>query len=196
MTRTPAGITALLILCSVAAGCSLRYTEDVRSAEDTVPEFVFSDAQFSRIENSRETIAMHAARLEQYKGGSKTYGKNISFMMRDNQGRTDTEGSCGMLASDSNAEKYMLYDDITIFNHPRNVKIHADELRWNGKTEQLTSGRTDTITITKEGTTIHGSGFSASGISNTFTFTGTVSGTVDTSDTKPETAEGDTNAQK
>ena len=195
MTRIPAGIAALLILCSVTAGCSLKYTEDVRSAEDIVPEFVFSDAQFSRIEDSRETISMHAARLEQYKGGSKTYGKNISFMMHDNQGKTDTEGSCGMLASDSDTEKYILYDNISIFNHPRNVKIHADELRWNGKTEQLTSGRTDTITVTKEGTTIHGSGFSASGISNTFTFTGTVSGTVDTADTKPETAEGDTNAQ-
>ena len=171
-----------LLFCLTVTGCSLKYSEDVRSAEDSVPEFVFSDADFSRYEDSKNTLSMHAKRLEQYKGGNRTYADNIQFKTRDKDGNVDTEGACGLLASDSSQKEYSLYDGIKIYNHSRNVQIDADQLRWNGKNEQLTSGRNDTITIKKEGTTIRGSGFSASGVSNEFVFTGAVSGTVDTTD--------------
>lgn len=178
----PCILSVLLLSGLLTAGCSLKYSEDVRNAEDSVPEFVFSDADFTRYENSKNTVSMHAKKLEQYKGGNKTYADSISFTMRDKDGAVDTEGSCGLLASDSQTEKYSLYNDIQIFNHSRKVRISADQLRWNGRNEQLTSGRSDTITIIKEGTTIRGSGFSASGVSNEFAFTGAVSGTVDTAD--------------
>jgi LPS export ABC transporter protein LptC len=171
-----------LLSSLTAAGCSLKYSEDVRSAEGSVPEFVFSDADFSRYEDSKNTLSMHAKRLEQYKGGNKTYADNIQFKTRDKDGNVDTEGACGLLSSDSSQKEYSLYDGIKIYNHSRNIQIDADQLRWNGKNEQLTSGRNDTITIKKEGTTIRGSGFSASGVSNEFVFTGAVSGTVDTTD--------------
>jgi Protein of unknown function (DUF1239). len=175
-------IPCLLLSGLLAGGCSLRYTENVTNSEDTVPEFVFEDAEFTRYENSRSTMSMHAEKLEQYKGGSRTYADNVRFTMKTEDGKIDTEGSCGLLASDSQAKKYSLYNGIQLFNHSRNVRIQADQLRWNGKSEQLTSGRSDTITIIKDGTTIRGSGFSASGVSSEFAFTGAVSGTVDTSD--------------
>jgi LPS export ABC transporter protein LptC len=174
--------STILLLGPFAAGCSLKYSEDIRNAEDSVPEFVFSDADFTRYENKKNTVSMHARKLEQYKGGDKTYADDIRFVMKDKDGKVDTEGSCGLLAADSGTQKYSLYSNIQIFNHARSVRIHADQLRWNGKNEQLTSGRNDTITIIKEGTTIRGSGFSASGVSNEFAFTGAVSGTVDTND--------------
>ena len=55
-------------------------------------------------------------------------------------------------------------------------------LKWNGKTEQLTGGRKDTARLEKEGTVIYGTGFSASGISKKFNFSGTVSGEIETKD--------------
>jgi LPS export ABC transporter protein LptC len=177
-------ISVFLLSGLLAAGCSLKYGEDIHNGEDNEPEFIFSDAEFMRYENSKNTVSMHAQKLEQYKGGNKTYADNVRFTMLDNDGKVDTEGLCGLLASDSQTQKYSLYNGIQIFNHSRNVRIHADQLRWNGKNEQLTSGRNDTITIVKEGTTIRGSGFSASGVSNEFAFTGAVSGTVDTDDEK------------
>lgn len=186
---------AIILLCSAASGCSLKYSENIKSAEDSVPEFVFSDAEFSRYEDNRNTLTMHADKLEQYKGGNKTYADSIHFSIHDKNGSIDTEGSCGLLASDSDKEKYSLYDGIRIFNHPRNVEIHADELRWNGRSEQLTSGRNDTVTIIKEDTTIRGAGFSASGISNEFAFTGAVSGSVDTAEAA-DTAKAKTEASE
>jgi LPS export ABC transporter protein LptC len=182
IVRQSSIISVLLLLGPLAAGCSLKYSDDVRNTEDSVPEFVFSDADFVRYENRRTTVSMHAQKLEQYKGGNKTYAENIHFTMHDKDGATDTEGSCGLLASDSQTQKYSLYNGIQIFNRSRNVRISADQLRWNGKNEQLTSSRNDTITIVKSGTTIRGSGFSASGVSNEFSFMGAVSGTVDTDD--------------
>jgi LPS export ABC transporter protein LptC len=175
-------IPVFLLFGSLTGGCSLKYGEDTLNVEEKEPEFIFSGAEFKRYENSKNTVSMHAEKLEQYKGGSKTYADNVDFRILNNDGNVDTEGSCGLLASDSQAQKYSLYNGIQIFNHSRNVQIKADQLRWNGKNEQLTSGRNDTITIIKEGTTIRGSGFSASGVNNEFAFTGAVSGTVDTND--------------
>ncbi|MCK9170197.1 MAG: LPS export ABC transporter periplasmic protein LptC [Treponema sp.] len=175
-------IPVFLLSGLLAGGCSLKYSEDAHNTEDKEPEFIFSGADFKRYENSKNTVSMHARKLEQYKGGSKTYADDVNFTIMDDDGNVDTDGSCGLLASDSESKKYSLYNGIQIFNHSRKVQIIADQLRWNGKNEQLTSGRNDTITIKKEGTTIRGSGFSASGVSNEFAFTGAVSGTVDTND--------------
>ena len=59
-------------------------------------------------------------------------------------------------------------------------------LRWNGKTEQLTGGRRDTVRIEKDGTIIYGTGFSASGVSKKFGFAGTVSGEIEAKDKEPQ----------
>jgi LPS export ABC transporter protein LptC len=172
------GIISVLCICS----CSLKYGTDTSGIEESVPEFTFSDAEFSRYKDKKNTMNVHADKIEQYKGGVKTYARNLTFIMLDKEGKAETKGSCGLLAADSDTEKYELYDTIHINNYTRKIELSADCLRWNGKTEQLTSSRNDTIAIKKSGTTIRGSGFSASGISNSFVFTGVVSGTVNTDD--------------
>ena len=58
-------------------------------------------------------------------------------------------------------------------------------LKWNGKTEQMTGGRKDTAKLEKDGTVIYGTGFSASGISKSFTFAGSVSGEIEAKDKQP-----------
>lgn len=128
---------------------------------------------------------MRARTLEQYKGGS-TYADSVSFTAYADDGSAETEGSCGLVAFDSKQKIYSLYDGIELTNEPRGVTISADELRWDGNTEQLTSRRTDTITMKKNGTVVRGSGFSASGVSNCFVFTGAVSGTVETDEDAEE----------
>ena len=121
---------------------------------------------------------MRARTLEQYKGGG-TYADSVSFTAYDDDGSAETEGSCGLVAFDAKQKIYSLYDGIELTSRSKNVTITADELRWDGNTEQLTSRRTDTITMKKNGTIVRGSGFSASGVSNRFVFTGAVSGTVE-----------------
>ena len=161
-----------------SAGCSLNYSDGKKNVESEVPEFVFSNADFSRWEKNKRTLSMRARTLEQYKGGG-TYADSVSFTAYDDDGSAETEGSCGLVAFDAKQKIYSLYDGIELTSRSKNVTITADELRWDGNTEQLTSRRTDTITMKKNGTIVRGSGFSASGVSNRFVFTGAVSGTVE-----------------
>ena len=161
--------------------CSLKYSETVNS-EDTVPEFVFEDTKMIRYENNKPSLEVTAGTLEQYKNTNETYGKDISFISYDDDGKVETEGSCGIIFADSDKQLYELYEDINLYNTAEKMRFYANVLRWNGRTEQLTSGRSDMVKIEKDDTIMRGSGFSASGISKTFTFRGNITGTIETSD--------------
>ena len=72
--------------------------------------------------------------------------------------------------------------NIQVSSKEDNVKFYSDSLKWNAKTEQLTSGKSNTVKIEKDDATIYGSGFSASGVSKSFSFSGSVSGEIITKD--------------
>ncbi len=161
----------------ISSSCSLKYDEAV-SAEEKNPEFVFYDTKLTRYENNSKKAEINTGYIEQYKDSDATYARDVNFKTIDKDGKLETEGKCGLLYFDSKKEIYELYDGIKLFNVKQNTRFSADILRWNGKTEQLTSGRTDMVRIEKDDTVIVGSGFSASGISGRFNFTGTVNGNI------------------
>lgn len=177
--------------------CTLKYDENV-NAEENNPEFVFSGAKLIRYENNRQKAVVTTEYVEQYKDSDETYAKNVQFKTLDSKGKVETEGSCGLLYFDSKRELYELYDDIKLFNTKQNTNFFAKNLKWNGKTEQLTSGKTDMVRLEKEDTVIIGSGFSASGVSGRYNFTGTVNGNIVTKSEKSEkvgTSEGSENKE-
>ena len=73
--------------------------------------------------------------------------------------------------------------------HGERVLDAPPDLKWNGQTEQLTSGRSDMVKIEKDDTIMRGSGFTASGISKTFSFRGNITGTIETDGESEESAE-------
>lgn len=183
------GFSALVFAAfATLTSCSLKYTEDARNVEDSVPEFVFDNVDFSRYEKNKRTIIMRTETLEQYRGGA-SYASGVQFETRDDEGEVEIEGSCDIFASDESEGRYSLYGSIELANHTEDVAISADELRWNERSEQLTSGRNGTVKMTKGDTTIIGSGFSASGVSKNFAFTGAVEGFVETEDAADEGAD-------
>ena len=139
-----------------------------------------------RYEDSKTTLEVRAGSLEQYKNTNETYGKNISFISYDKDGKTETEGSCGIIYADTQKKLYELYDDINLYNATEKMRFYANALRWNGRSEQLTSGRSDMVKIEKDDTIMRGSGFSASGVSKTFSFRGNITGTIETTDDKTD----------
>ena len=183
--RNKFGMTVVFLLCLVLPSCSLKYAETVNS-EDKVPEFVFEDTKMVRYENQKPSLEVTAATLEQYKDSNETYGKDIAFTSYDDEGNVETEGSCGIIFADSGKKLYELYDDIDVYNAPEKMRFYASVLRWNGQTEQLTSGRSDMVKIEKDDTIMRGSGFSASGVSKTFSFRGNITGAIETDDDKNE----------
>ncbi len=179
----------LISFCLFCISCSLKYQETVDVGE-RVPEFVFEESELTRYEDNQPTLEMSAETLEQYSGNKESYGKNVDFSARNDDGEITTEGSCGVLYINNDKKIYELYDNIELNNYDEKVRFYADILRWNEKTEQLTSGRGSMVKIEKDDTIIRGSAFSASGISKQFSFRGNVTGSIETSDSKEET-EGD-----
>ncbi len=180
------GGAALVFVAALSFfSCSLKYDDSV-DAEKTTPEFIFNEAKLIRYTDGKEDVRVQAQNIEQYKNSSITYGKNVKFTTYDKDHKLETEGSCGYLYADTDTELYELYDGIKLFSSVQNTNFFADMLRWNGKTEQLTGGRRDTVRIEKDGTIIYGTGFSASGVSKKFTFAGTVSGEIEAKDKEPE----------
>ena len=117
------------------------------------------------------------------KFNTEGFGGQIAY---DDEGKVETEGSCGIIFADTGKKLYELYDDINLYNSEENMRFYANALRWNGRTEQLTSGRGDMVKIEKDDTIMRGSGFTASGISKTFSFRGNITGTIETSDENSE----------
>lgn len=173
------------------SSCSLRYGMNVQD-ENNVPEFVFGGVSFSRYEDGEKTLSLSAEKLEQYKDGKSMYAKNLDFSVYDENGGVTNSGKCGYLAADTDAENYVLYDDIEIRNEKDNLTVLAESLKWNGRSEQLTSGRNDTVVLKKGETVLQGSGFSASGVSKRFSFTGNVSGEAETDSEEDENFSGGT----
>lgn len=173
--------------CSLLS-CSLNYDTE-KNSEETVPEFSFTDAVFNRYEDNKISIQLEAKKLEQYKSDGSSYAQSAKFKTYKDDGTIDTDGTCSLLASLTNDEKYSLFDDISINVYSEDLNIAARSLQFNGKTEQLTSGRNEKVSIRRKGTSITGTGFSASGVSRKFTFENQVSGSVKDESPSRDTAE-------
>ncbi|MBQ1833943.1 MAG: LPS export ABC transporter periplasmic protein LptC [Treponema sp.] len=177
-------IPLVLLLLILQSSCSLEYDQVVHS-EDRIPELVFTNAQFTRYEKYKRSVRLQAAQLEQYKDTSNAYASDVSFFTWDSD-KLDTEGSCRYLSLNVKEKIYSMFSEILITNYSNDLKIKAQNLKWNGNTEQLTSGVGETVYIDHEGLSMEGAGFSASGISRTYAFDYDVQGVYDDS---PETAE-------
>ena len=110
-----------------------------------------------------------------------------------------------MISADSSQKMYSLLGDVEIESFEEDVILKTDSISWDGRTEQLITGGSDTISIRKgknqgasereadearEGASsrieMEGSGFSASGVTMDFQFTGPVAGTIYTSPKEEE----------
>ncbi len=179
-------------LLTLFFSCSLDYGRE-ESTEETVPEFIFLGAHLVRVEAKKRTMQVDADKMEQYKTDGSTYARNASFKTFDNNEMLDTEGSCGLVALDIHNERYRLYDGIAISIVSQEMKLFAETLQFNGRTEQLTSGRDDTVSVERKNAVVSGKGFSASGVSRSFQFLSEVSGSADVDDAEENvTADGKT----
>ncbi len=86
----------------------------------------------------------------------------------------------------SKDEIYTLFKDIFIQNYSQNLEIQAQNLKWNGKTEQLTSSKDESVFLKKDNIELQGKAFSASGVSQSFNFAGEVKGSLTTQEPEPE----------
>ncbi|MBE6353104.1 LPS export ABC transporter periplasmic protein LptC [Treponema sp.] len=180
---------ALITMTAVFSfSCSLDYGKEV-FVKDKIPEFIFINSSFARYENNKKTAELSADRLEQYKSDNASFASNTTFTTWSHDGTIQTEGKCGLLGMDTKNEIYSLFNDIEIKNSDPKLEINAQNLKWNAKTEQLASGKSDTVRIFKNDVEVSGKGFSASSITNAFKFESETEGTIIQQDSTENAAE-------
>jgi LPS export ABC transporter protein LptC len=183
------GILAFIpFFCIFFAGCTLEYLRDAEN-DDQIPEFIFTAARMSRVEDNILSLAFEAAQLEQYKDENSFYGIDIRFTSYDSAGIEKSSGAAGSLYGNQKTEEYMLLDGAVFVSRSDGAEILSESLRWNGKNEQLVSGSGEQVIIRRETSSgdgdsadggsfleMTGYGFAASGITLEYEFGHTISG--------------------
>ena len=174
------GIIPLLVfLFALLQSCSLNYGNE--SENDTAyPEFTFYKTTLVRYENARQTLEMSAEQIEKYRGSASTYAKNASFATWDNSGKKENEGKCSLLKADSDEKQYTLLDGIKLKSLSQDFEIEATSLFYDGKNEEMISGKNELVVLTRDNLQMEGRGFSASGVDKSFSFSGKVDGSITT----------------
>ncbi len=178
---------AVLVLSVFSASCSLKYDQEGAN-ESTLPELTFTNVVYSTYEKGKLSLRLEADLLEQYKDNSSAFAKNVKFSSWES-GKKNTEGQCLLLSINSKEEIYTLYQDILIHSYEQETELKAQNLKWNGKTEQLTSGKDEEVYLKRNDLELSGSGFSASGVSQSFQFTGRITGYAEPSQEAENPAE-------
>lgn len=168
-------ISAIVFLSVAAASCSVNY-DNIYDTEGTVPELMLDEAVFKRIKDSKAVSEIQSKRLEEFKDGGTVLAQDIQFESKNDNGEVNSFGSAGLMKADTQKELYEFYNGIHIEAPERGLVIDGESLRWNGKTEQLTGEKDKSVTIKKDGVALSGSGFSASAISESFSFASNVGG--------------------
>ncbi len=173
------------------SSCSLDYFEQ-DDLTSTSPEFVFFDAEFTRVENKKKSITMNVGQLEQYSENGLSFALNPSFTLYDSDENTSVLGSCDLLAVDTKNNEYTFLGNVSIVSHEHNAIIEAENLRWLGDDELFLGALNETVSISIGKSTlendsntanetemiIEGTGFSAKGIDFSYAFEGPVTGRI------------------
>ena len=174
-------ILAILPLFSCSVDYSVAQAENAGS-----PEFVFSDAAFTRIEDRKTILTLHADTIEQYISDSTMYGTGLSFNAFKDDGSISVTGSCSLFSGNTDNGEYYFLGDVELNSYTHDMFLKSENVFWNNRTNQLVSSKNAPVIVEKSGDaeiSIVGEQFSASGFSSSYVFEGPVSGTIVTGGT-------------
>ena len=159
--------------------CSLNYMKS-ENTESTIPEFSFKNAKYTKYEAGKKNVELSAEWLEQYKSDNAVFAQNAEFETFSKNGEEETKGTTRLVAADHNADVDTRYGERNSNFKNQDMHISAESLRFVKKTEQITSGVGSKVNLQKKGMSLSGYGFSASGVSNSFSFSSNVEGLIQT----------------
>ncbi len=183
-------IVSLLLFAS----CSLNYESDTPE-QIRAPEFLFENLELTKVEKGRKKAIINANTLEQYHKLDASYAEGVKFKLFNDNNLIEVEGESELLSVDNKTEIYTMFNSVSITSYEQSMNIKAKNLKWNNKTEQLTSSQEDNVTISNFVTkqmpgyvtpksendsqiTLQGKGFSASGVTWQYAFKNATTGTI------------------
>ncbi len=180
-------LTIVSLSVSLATSCSLEYFSP-ESENSSAPEFVFYEADFTRIKDNKRTVTITGEKIEQYSDGGVTFVQYPSFELYDTNQLISVEGSCDLVSADTDKDIYAFYGNVALISHEHKAKITAENLRWIGEDEIFSSAKNEPVSIAIENSDqntnskstlfIEGSDFTASGFDFTYKFEGPVRGHI------------------
>lgn len=186
-------ITSLLAMLMLSFFSCTPLDYSISQAENAgSPEFVFTDATFTRIENRKAILTLEAEAIEQYVSDSTMYGKGLSFKAFNDDGSVSVQGSCTLFSGNTDTGEYYFLDNVELESFTHEMVLSSDDVFWNNRTSQLVSSQSAPVSVIKKGSSevsITGKFFSASGFSSSYVFNGPVSGIIITGDNNEETTE-------
>ena len=173
-------------------GCSLEYESDTPE-QIRAPEFTFEELELTKVEKGRKKAIINANTLEQYHKLNASFAKDVRFKLFNDTNLIEVEGEAELLSVDNKSETYTMFNSVT--SYEQSMNIQAKNLKWNNKTEQLTSSQEDIVTISNLATeqkkgyvkpksentsqiTLEGKGFSASGVTWQYAFKNATTGKI------------------
>lgn len=176
----PVSVSFLILFMFSVFSCTLDYS--INQAENAgSPEFVFTNATFTRIEDRKAILTLHADAIEQYISDSTMYGKGLTFKAFNDNGSVSVQGSCSLFSGNTDTGEYYFLENVELESFTHDMELSSSDVFWNNRTNQLVSSQSSPVNIIKKGSsevTITGRSFSASGFSSSYVFNGPVSGTI------------------
>lgn len=174
--------------------CSLNYSNDEDFSEKA-PEIIFNNLSLFSVENQQLKTSLKAEVFEQYSKDNIMYAKNTSFTLYNSKNEIETEGSCGILEVNRDKDIYTLLSNVIISAYEQDMKISANAIKWDNKTEQLVSNADEYVSLTSglerlsdkyaspsssgnSTINLQGGKFSASGVSRTYQFDSPIEGSI------------------
>ena len=126
----------LLTVFPFSFSCSLNYLQG-QNSEDSIPEFCFTNANYTKYESSRRNVTLKAGQLEQYKSDNAVFAKNASFETFDEDEPAENETiPCSF-----------------VFTNPVTLSIVPGTARnYNGQTLEYTADFEESIKSVSKGT--------------------------------------------
>lgn len=186
--------TLLLIVTIILSSCSLNYG-NVSDDDSWAPEFIFDNVRMTKIDLGKKDSVIKAVQMEQYRDMDAVFARNVTFIVYNDDEKISIEGTCGLLSADNDNDMYMLSGQVKVTSYEQDLQIESATLKWNNKTEQLSNGKDELVTITtglkhqnpeyadpeketENSLTMSGYGLAASGVSRTYTVYNKIEGTI------------------
>ncbi len=176
---------AVILLFPVFSSCSLNYEQNA-AVESSAPQFTLRTASFFRYEGNAVSFSLDSPRIEQYSSPSVTYVEDAVFSSYSEDGTLEAKGRCKLLgigrAGNKDNSELSFYGAVVMEQPEEGMKLEADALKWNRTSGRVASPESSVTTMTKDGLTLEGKGFSARERGAEFSFSSDVSGFIITDD--------------
>ena len=151
--------------------------------DESIPETVVQNAQFTVVRSSSRTFRISAERAETYPERNEQILYGLEFEEIDAEGEVITTGSAGRAVHNTDTDDVTMSDDISFYSSEFEARVTTDFLGWDEE-ERLLTGRDDGEVRLEldSGSVVEGTGFEADMRRSIARFAQSVQGVLETDD--------------